>query len=193
MNSRLQNGTNPQSPDLYLTPDQQELLLTALSSNRPTAMAPSPDGFTRPSNIVNPGASHLATNSAKLLGLVDSPPSDTKTFQSPVQASPGSGKSSSGNLEQSPFLDYDLDDGNFDWDNNDQTLFGNLPEAPNEDDGDLHDKRKNHEDEKDGEENGNKRRESEDKSAKKAGRKPMTGEPTTVRNYGQRSSVNKQR
>lgn len=182
MNSKIQNAKNPQSPDLSLTPDQQELLLTALSSNRPTAMAPNLDSFTRASNIGNPGTSHLAKNPANLPALVDPHSSDSKTFQSPVQASPGSGKSSSGNLDQSPFLDYDLDDGNFDWDNNGQSLFGNLPEAPNEDDGELHEKRKNLEDEKDGEENDSKRREGEEKFAKKAGRKPMTGEPTTVRN-----------
>ena len=97
------------------------------------------------------------------------------------QVSPASGESKLENFDQSPFLDYDLDDGNPDWDANGDNLFGNLPGAFNDEDGDLHDKRKIAEDGKDGDEKGSKRREGEDKSAKKPGRKPSTGEPTTVR------------
>lgn len=180
MSAKTHQAKNTLSPDLSLTPDQQELLLTALSSNRPTAMALHPDSFIRSSDIVNPGASHLAKNSANLPSLADSTSADIQGFQSSIQVSPGSGKSSPGNLDQSPFLDYDVDEANLDWDNNGDSLFGNLPETFNEDDGDHHDKRKNFEDERDGEENSNKRREGEDKSTKRPGRKPLTGEPTTV-------------
>ena len=182
MSARTYTANNTLGPDLSLTPDQQELLLTALSSNRPTAMALPPDNPTKSSNIIDSGAGHSAKNSAKLPALVDSPLADNKAFQMSIQTSQGSVNPNSAKLDQSPPLDYDLDETTLDWDYNGESLFGNFPDALNEDDGDLHDKRKNPEDEKDGEENGNKRREGEDKSAKKPGRKPLT-EPTTVRRY----------
>lgn len=143
-------------------------------------MALYPDSFIKSPDSISPGAYHPAKISTKSPALVDPTSADTKAFHSPTQASPDSEKSSSGNLDKSPFLDYDFDETNIDWDPNGEILFGNLPGTANEDDGDPHDKRKNHEDEKDGEENGNKRREGDDKSAKKPGRKPLT-EPTTVR------------
>lgn len=182
MSAKTRQLNNTFSPDLTLTPDQQELLLTALTSNRPTATNHHPDSFMKSLNIINPGANHPANSSATPTALVDTTSADAKAFQSSIQASPGSGKSSSGNLDKSPFLDYDFDEANVDWDPNGESLFGNLPETLNEDDGDLHDKRKTLGDERDGEENGNKRREGEDKSAKKPGRKPLT-EPTTVRRH----------
>lgn len=180
MSNKAHQTQKTQSPDLSLTPDQQELLLTALSSNRSNPVAINPNYFTKGSNTVQPGATNPNSNTANFPMPVDSTSTNSMAFQSPLQTSPSSGKSSSGKFDQSPFLDYDLDDGNFDWDNTGESLFGNLPEAPNEDEGDLHDKRKNPEDERDGDENGGKRREGEDRSAKKPGRKPLTGEPTTV-------------
>ena len=153
--------------------------MTALTSNRPTGMISRPDNFPKSPDIINPGTNHLPENSTKFPAPVDSTSGDSKAFQSSIQASPDSGQSGSGNLDKSPFLDYEFDETNIDWDPDTENLFGNLPETLNEDDGDLHDKRKNHEDERDEEENGNKRREGEEKSAKKPGRKPLT-EPTTV-------------
>lgn len=179
MSARTQKANSTLSPDLSLTPDQQELLLTALSSNRPAVTTLNSDSFINSSNMVNPGANHPAKHSSRLPALIESTAADTTALRSSIQTSPGSGKSNSGNLNESPSLDYDLDETNFDWDHNGESLFGNLPENLNEEDGDLHEKRKNLEDEKDGDESGNKRREGEDKSAKKPGRKPLT-EPTTV-------------
>lgn len=153
--------------------------MTALTSNRSAEMTYQPDSFTKSPDIISSGANYPAKNSTNPPPLVDSTSPDTKAFQSSIHASPDSGKSSPENLDKSPFLDYDFDETNIDWDPNGESLFGNLPGTVHEDDGDLHDKRKNHEDEKDGEENINKRREGEDKSAKKPGRKPLT-EPTTV-------------
>ena len=104
-------------------------------------------------------------------------------FTSPVQETPGSGQL--GNFDESPFLDYD--DGNYDWDNSGDLLFGDLPGAESYGDGEHHDKRKASLDDEDEEEEPSKRREGDDKTAKKPGRKPMTGEPTTVcssRSYG---------
>ncbi len=176
MNSKSNKVTKTLSPDLSLTKDQQELLMTALSSNRPNATAANPKNL---SNGPNPGPSNPADNLTKPAPTAGK----ANVFQSPIQSSPGSGNSSSLKFDQSPFLEYDLDDGNFDWDNNGETMFGNLPGTLNEDDGELHDKRKNPQEEGDGEESGNKRREGEDKLAKKPGRKPLTGEPTTVRSH----------
>lgn len=101
-------------------------------------------------------------------------------YKSPVQESPGSGAIGSDGFDDSPFLDYEVEDGSFDWENSGEQLFGSLPGAPLEEDGDLHEKRKLIEDEDEEGENGSKRWESEDKLAKKPGRKPLTGEPTTV-------------
>lgn len=188
MSAKTQTANNAFSPDLTLTPDQQELLMTALTSNRSAEMTYHPDSITKSPDIISPGANHPAKSSTKPSALVDSTSADTNAFQSSIQASPDSGRSGSDDLDKSPFLDYDFDETNIDWDPNGESLFGNLPGTAHEDDGDLHDKRKNHEDEKDGEENVSKRREGEDKSAKKPGRKPLT-EPTTVRTHDHNSSI----
>ncbi len=100
---------------------------------------------------------------------------NTELYKSPAQESSGSIINGSEEFD-SPLLDYDIEDANFDWDNSAGLLIGSLPEA-NEEEYDLHGKRKNTEDE---EVNVHKRREGDDKLAKKPGRKPMTGEPTTV-------------
>ena len=162
--------------------------MTALTSNRSVDVTYHPDSFTKSPDIISPGANYPAKNSTKSSPPVDSTSADPKAFQSSLEASPDSGKSGSDNLDKSPLLDYDFDETNIDWDPNGEGLFGNLPDAVHEEDGDLHDKRKNHEDEKDGDENVNKRREGEDKSAKKPGRKPLT-EPTTVRTHDRGSST----
>lgn len=94
---------------------------------------------------------------------------------SPIQAAPGSGQFEG--LDQSPFLDYDIDDGNFDWEANGDQLFGDLPGGEEDE---HHEKRKASLDDEDEEEGSSKRREGDEKSAKKPGRKPLTAEPTTV-------------
>lgn len=97
-------------------------------------------------------------------------------YESPMLESPSSAMLGSEEFE-SPLIDYDFDDGNYDWENSAGLMIGSLPGAANEEENDLHEKRKSIEDD----ENTHKRREGEEKTAKKAGRKPMTGEPTTVR------------
>lgn len=104
-------------------------------------------------------------------------PSNSRSYTNPKQLDTG--------FDESPFLDYEnLDDGNFDWDNSGDQLFGDLPGNEYNEEGELHDKRKASADEEDEEEGSSKRREGDDKSAKKSGqkpgRKPLTGEPTTV-------------
>lgn len=160
------------APDLTLTPVQEDLLRTALSSNNP--------------NKSSPQNSHNKASSAKPLnGDPKQLPSSNdymtngpNMFTSPVQETPGSGQL--GSFDESPFLDYELDDGNFDWDNSGDLLFGDLPGTDSYGNGEHHDKRKASVDDDDEEEGTSKRREGDDKTAKKPGRKPMIGEPTTV-------------
>lgn len=149
-------------PDLSLNRDQEELLRTALSSN-PKA---SPKGSSKKTNAAaqqSPIESSSMANGANI-------------YTSPVEDVPGS--ATIGSFDESPYLDYELDDGNFDWDNSGDQLFGDLP-GDNNDEGEHHDKRKASL-EDDDEDKSNKRREGGEKSAKKPGRKPLQGEPTTV-------------
>ena len=158
-------------PNLALSPDQEELLRKALSSN---------------TNKSSPQLSRNGTSSATRSSSDPKKPQQTtdymangsNMFTSPVQETPGSGQLS--NFDESPFLDFDLDDGNFDWDNSGDQLFGDLPGTESYVDGEHHDKRKASIEDEDEEEGTSKRREADDKTAKKPGRKPMTGEPTTV-------------
>ena len=156
-------------PDLSLTPTQEGLLRTALSSNTSSKSAPQNGSIRSSANVRSTNGPKYNTTSTMANG--------TNMYTSPTQQTPGSGQLS--NFDESPsFLDYDLEDGNFDWDNSGDQLFGDLPGTEFNDKGEHHDKRKAHEG--DEEEGSSKRREGEDKGAKKPGRKPLTGEPTTV-------------
>lgn len=159
------NGT-AFGPDLSLSPDQEGLLRAALSSNKPDS-----------SSRIAPGAhsnSDIDYNNQSAMS------NGTNMYTSPTQAAPGSGQISS--YDDSPYLDYNLDDGDFDWENNNgDQLFGDLPGEEYHEDGEHHDKRKASSEEEDGEDGSSKRREGGEKGAKKPGRKPLTGEPTTVR------------
>jgi AP-1-like factor len=96
-------------------------------------------------------------------------------------------------IEDSPFLDYADNDGNFDFDNYDADgqMIGDLPGDDEDSDkhNDLHDKRKSPGDEKEDNENPGKRREGEAKEPKKPGRKPLTSEPTNVSSSGLTSCI----
>lgn len=150
-------------PDLTLNRDQEELLRTALSSN-PRG---SPKGSSKQTD-------HVAQQSPTTNGSMAD---GANIYTSPVQEVPGS--AALGSLDDSPFLDYELEDGNFDWDNPGDQLFGEFPGDDNNEDGEHHDKRKASLDEED-EEASSKRREGGERTAKKPGRKPLQGEPTTV-------------
>lgn len=158
------NGT-AFGPDPSLTPDQEGLLRTALSSNKSKSN----------SRVTTAGGSNSDSNYKDKSAMADG----TNMFTSPIQQALGSSQLSG--YGESPFLDYNLDDGDFDWDNNtgDQ-LFDDLPGEEYHEEGEHHDKRKATTEEEDGEEGSSKRREGDDKGAKKPGRKPLTGEPTTV-------------
>ena len=171
------------SGSLYLSPNQQGLLMTALNSNKPTGAKASPNtpNRTYPPPAQNARASVSRSNSTpQNSGQV----TNNTMYTSPVQQNPPSGGFGTAELDDSPFLDYEFDpetDGNFDFDfSNGDQMIGALPGDSNEDlaeEGDLHDKRKNTSEDEEG---GGKRREGDDKSAKKPGRKPLTSEPTTV-------------
>ena len=161
--------SNTINPSLTLTPKQEELLFTALNSNK----APNGDTYSKPTTAfpMAPAA------------FLESP--------SPIEQIPASG--TLGAFEESPFVDYDYGDfgdadGSFDFDyglSNDSQgqMIGDLPSTSSNGDADVHDKR-GHPDEESGEdeEGGGKRREgsTDEKTSKKPGRKPLTSEPTSV-------------
>ena len=180
------------NPDLYLNPNETDLLIAALDSNKPTqspsnlpsddsasfAQQPSTNGGTRAGGNTSRKATNTSTTSAE--------------------------------LENHPYLDFDTSEGVWDWN------LGGLPEnfsaepgmtaadrrdsADSEDDddsdkqmspeagdeGEPGDKRKSINDPAT-DDGGGKRQETESKSGKKQsqrpGRKPLTSEPTTVSNY----------
>ena len=161
---------------LHLSPQEQELLYNALNSN--------PMANSHRSNLasVRPNGSRTSSSPQQLQKLTRTNPSNNDYFQSPIQQTPGSATFGNMGFDDSPFLDYDLDDGNFDWDTNGEQMIGALPgtSLDADDDSELHDKRKNPDDDPDEEDGGGKRREADDKSSKKPGRKPLTSEPTSV-------------
>lgn len=176
------NGTarNPPGIDLSLTPRQLDLLSTALASSRSSAMPKSnlqSNSLHQEPNPTKPNVASGSSNSNQRQKNLDANLNTTDLYKSPLQDSPSSAMFGSEEFE-SPLIDYDFDDGIYDWDNSAGLMIGSLPGAANEEEHDLHEKRKSIEDD---DENTHKRREGEEKTAKKPGRKPMTGEPTTVR------------
>lgn len=158
-------------PHFILTPQQQNLLFRALTSNQPEANK-SPEE--------NPSMS----------------PQSLTT--SPIQNHNQSGLGLSNSVQDSPFVDYDYDfgpDGNFDFDfdaDGSAKMIGDLPSstagsakddsksASPENEGP--DKRglPDDDDDDEQEDGGGKRREGESKVPKKPGRKPLTNEPSSV-------------
>lgn len=154
----------------YLSSDQQDLLVAALSSNQTNGTRNGPRNARAsdsPQQVVVNGLPNGIAGSA--------------LYDSPIQSVPGSGQLDF-NPDDSPYLDFDLDadaDGNFDYDS--QDMIGDLPGANGSDEGtEQHEKRKSIDSNEDEDEGGGKRRESDDKTAKKPGRKPLTSEPTSV-------------
>ncbi|KAI1472760.1 PAP1-domain-containing protein [Daldinia caldariorum] len=172
--------------NFILTPQQQNLLFRALTSNQP-------------------GGSNNSPNN----GLSLSPESSTK---SPVQNQQGTPNidvqnSISNGIHESPFLDYDYDlgpDTSFDFDfthDGQAKMIGDLPgtspgTSPKENskssspENDSPDKRSHPDDDDDDdtEEGGGKRREGEGKIPKKPGRKPLTNEPSSKRKAQNRAA-----
>ena len=146
---------------LYFSPDQQDLLLAALSSNNPS-----------PQN--NGEQKSAQGNTASKVHQSDGY-SGPDVFDSPSEGAPGSGRLAFGS-DGSPFGEFDLD---HDLDvNGNERLIGDIPDLPS-DKLETREKRKSL-DGREEEESGKKRREGDEKPSKKPGRKPLTSEPTTV-------------
>ncbi|XDG05619.1 hypothetical protein ABKA04_005234 [Annulohypoxylon sp. FPYF3050] len=169
--------------NFILTPQQQNLLFRALTSNQQggnstsssnNAMSLSPDTLSKSPTQVQKTEPHLA---------------------SPTGTSNG--------IQESPFLDYDYDlgpDTSFDFDfgqDGQAKMIGDLPgTSPTEDDSkasspdeESPDKRSHPDDEdEEEEEGGGKRRESEGKVPKKPGRKPLMNEPSSKRKAQNRAA-----
>ena len=154
---------------LYLSPDQQELLLAALSSTDQGLEGTKGGDFRSEPNLTN-------TQRPQLDHSHGDGTSGTELFDSPVGEAPDSGRPG---FDESPFLDFDFD---VDFDvNGTEDLIGEIPGTSSAgDEPESREKRKSI-DGKDIDEGGKKRRESDEKSAKKPGRKPLTSEPTSVR------------
>lgn len=164
------NSLYPQN--LYLSPEQQNLLMAALNSNNPSKKQ-----IDNKKEAPNRSRTHSSSNNTTPSQSNGFDPSSSSYFESPLlQDAPGSGHLGFGS-DESPFLDFDPE-AEFDIQGTDQ-LIGDLPDF---DEHELGDKRKSFDGNDQDLSNGKKRRESEDKdkSAKKPGRKPLTSEPTTV-------------
>ena len=144
-----------------LSPDQQDLLLAALSSNNSSHKQP---------NHAHQAKSDHSPDHSSSNGLSAPPSGGFENPQSTFNAF-GFGEDESPFLDFTPEVDFEFP-GSAD-------LIGDLPGDTPVHDYELGEKRKSMDGkaEAETEESGKKRRESE---AKKPGRKPLTSEPTTV-------------
>lgn len=147
-------------PSLYLSPDQEDALLTALSSSNPTDQS-ARQGLQKKFGAGSKTPQEMLKNE--------------QLDHSPQMQAPGSGHFGLG-TDQSPFLEYFDPDVDFDPEDDD-LLIGDLPGMASRGDAESRDKRKSMDGNEDNE-GGRKRRESE--GSKKPGRKPLTAEPTSV-------------
>ncbi|KAI1380166.1 PAP1-domain-containing protein [Hypoxylon crocopeplum] len=171
--------------NFILTPQQQNLLFRALTSNQ--------------QGNSNGNGSGNSNNALSL-----SPDSSSKSpAQSQHDANFDTPDGTNG-VQESPFLDYDYDlgpDTGFDFDftqDGQAKMIGDLPgSSPSKDDSkssspenDSPDKRGHPDDDEDDEldEGGGKRRESEGKVPKKPGRKPLMNEPSSKRKAQNRAA-----
>ncbi|EEH05660.1 conserved hypothetical protein [Histoplasma capsulatum G186AR] len=166
---------------LYLSPDQQDLLLAALASGDKTAKMANGQSQPNPPSEAQfpdsrPNSSSPQVNSFDNTGI-----SNRDIFESPPDEPLDIAQLG---FEGSPFLGFDLD---VDFDPR-EDLIGDLPgPSPNGDDIEQGEKRKSIDGNEEAE-GGKKRRETDDKMAKKPGRKPLTSEPTTKRKAQNRAA-----
>ncbi|KAF7595096.1 DNA-binding transcription factor yap1 [Aspergillus hancockii] len=156
---------------LYLSPDQQDLLLAALSSNQPPQQQENDKQRSQTKTDADSTPGNMSSRSFTM--------------------SPGFNQShhNSGGLgygdDESPFLDFNPEiDLDF---QGSEDLIGDIPSLPPSEEYEAGDKRKDMSD-NENEESGKKRRESDDKTAKKPGRKPLTSEPTSKRKAQNRAA-----
>lgn len=172
------------NPDLYLSPDQQDLLVAALASNNQGARPGNNLYRTHTGYVQGNGAPsrtqvglpHQFRSSPAVLQLQ----APATQQQMPPDTTPPLDEVG---LDGSPTLDFGLDmsfDDGFDFEGSMATGESHAELGATEHDGDIHDKRKNPDEIKDEHDGGGKRREGDDKTVKKPGRKPLTSEPTSV-------------
>ncbi|QKX59560.1 uncharacterized protein TRUGW13939_06696 [Talaromyces rugulosus] len=168
------------SQNLFLSPEQQNLLMAALNANNPSKKQDGSQESTP--GLQNNRSSSNETSPSQENGF---DPSRSSYFESPLlNDGPGSGHLGF-NPDESPFLDFDPDV-DFDPQGSDD-LIGDLPGW---DSHELGDKRKSIGESDADFDNGKKRRGSDDKdkASKKPGRKPLTSEPTTKRKAQNRAA-----
>lgn len=167
-------------PNLYLSPEQQDLLLTALSSNHP------PRNQDKTSPLSKAESGHASSFLASPAGVMNLSHEGTTPF--------GFADDDGSFLDFSADADFDFRDA--------ENLFGDIPgsvapeansEEPEtaENSPESREKRKDLVDgksENNSEETGKKRKESDDKGARKPGRKPLTSEPTSKRKAQNRAA-----
>jgi len=164
---------------LYLSPNQHDLLLAALSNTNQSQ---------------NRGNSITSTHTRTESSSTTSPQSRSNTFDMSPSAffdSPGHDALGSGQMGfggESPFPDFDPD-AEFEFQDAEQ-LIGELPDATISEEPESREKRKSIDGDGEEVESGKKRRESEDKDkvVKRPGRKPLTSEPTSKRKAQNRAA-----
>lgn len=171
-------------PNFILTPQQQNLLFRALTSNQPNAAKADQDSLTPESLTTSPVQDRVAMGFNESHGPPDNPFGDY-------------------DYDIGPDTSFDLDIGNESQMDAEGRMIGDLPgSSPESSDGgakgsskvnspdnESPDKRSHPDDDDDDEgENGAKRRESEGKVAKKPGRKPLTNEPSSKRKAQNRAA-----
>ncbi|KAK7534737.1 transcription factor PAP1-domain-containing protein [Phyllosticta citribraziliensis] len=172
----MASANNQFNPNLYLTPNQQDLLVAALNSN--SAGQP---GKSASYSSQNKRSDSNPQQQFPLDGM------DPSFFTSPQQGADS--EYGAFGLEESPYGEFLDVDGTFDFDPNEtgDLLIGGLPGEGNQrsPDGESSEKRKTPPEENDEDP---KRREGDEKQAKKPGRKPLTSEPTTKRKAQNRAA-----
>jgi AP-1-like transcription factor len=163
---------------LYLSPNQQDLLMAALNSNNHSSQ----NAYNSSQNFKNNGPSQMDMSHNQHFALDGLDPS----FFS-AQQDANTSEFNGFNVQNSPFVDFLDGENNFDFADPEggELMMGSIegepsPEEEHSPDADGHDKRKSPEDDDEHDNGEAKRQHPEDKTAKKPGRKPLTSEPTTV-------------
>ena len=166
------------NPQPYLSANQQDLLLAALSSNNV-------NGKGTPPNLGRASRQSTGTPQQPQMNQPVMNNIGNGFYASPQQSLTDMNGLNGFEVDDSPFLDMLDGDGSFDFDGlngNEDLMIGSLPGENGGSPDEGHDKRKSPGDDDAETEGGAKRQEGEDKTAKKPGRKPLTSEPTTVSN-----------
>ncbi len=178
------------NPNLSLSPEQEDLLLAALVSNKPRGASDVSHGSKMAITATTSSSSNKIKSESTSSGRASTGTTQAKP-SAPLEPSADLSLLDDFRLADGSLIDYNLDLG---WDDplnledGDETgeLQDEVPSNTNGDGApDTHEKRKNPDDDGEG---GGKRREGEEKPAKKPGRKPLTSEPTTKRKAQNRAA-----